>query len=448
MLWHRRDLRRHDLPALGAAHDSTDGGTVVPLFVVDPALWDPTSARTARLAASLRALDESYDGRLTVALGRPEEVVPRLARAVGATSVHVSAESTPYGRARDARVRATLDAQGIAWAATGTPYAVGPGSVMNQSGNPFQVFTPFRKAWRAHGWPSPALVPPGLRVTRADDHEGLPAVSFEPAAPFEAGEHAAAQRLEEFVAESVRGYGERRNRPDLPGTSRLSPALKYGEIHPRTILARLAEPDVASASGTATFASEICWREFYADVLWHHPGSAWADLKPGLSGLAYAEPGPAFDAWRAGRTGYPIVDAGMRQLASTGWMHNRVRMLTASFLTKDLHIWWPHGARHFMRHLIDGDIASNSHGWQWTAGTGTDASPYFRIFNPTTQGLRFDPQGDYVRRHVPELAHIAGSAVHEPWAVLDGYAQGYPERIVDHSVEREEALARYQAARG
>ncbi len=273
-------------------------------------------------------------------------------------------------------------------------------------------------------------------------------MSFEPAAPFEAGEHAAAQRLEEFVAESVRGYGERRNRPDLPGTSRLSPALKYGEIHPRTILARLAEPDVASASGTATFASEICWREFYADVLWHHPGSAWADLKPGLSGLAYAEPGPAFDAWRAGRTGYPIVDAGMRQLASTGWMHNRVRMLTASFLTKDLHIWWPHGARHFMRHLIDGDIASNSHGWQWTAGTGTDASPYFRIFNPTTQGLRFDPQGDYVRRHVPELAHIAGSAVHEPWAVLDGYAQGYPERIVDHSVEREEALARYQAARG
>jgi deoxyribodipyrimidine photo-lyase type I len=197
--------------------------------------------------------------------------------------------------------------------------------------------------------------------------------------------------------------------------------------------------------GARRYVTELAWREFYADVLWHNPSSAWQDLRPALAGMAYDEPGEAFEAWRAGRTGFPIVDAGMRQLLATGWMHNRVRMITASFLTKDLHVWWPHGARHFLDHLLDGDIASNSHGWQWVAGTGTDASPYFRVFNPITQGIRFDPHGDYVRRWVPELAHIEGAAVHEPWLLLDGLTQGYPERIVDHAEERTEALSRLAA---
>ncbi|HET6968616.1 MAG TPA: FAD-binding domain-containing protein, partial [Ornithinibacter sp.] len=199
--------------------------------------------------------------------------------------------------------------------------------------------------------------------------------------------------------------------------------------------------------GAHTYETELAWREFYADVLWHQPHTAWEDLRPEMSRMRYDEPEDAVAAWKAGRTGYPIVDAGMRQLLAEGWMHNRVRMITASFLTKDLHVWWPVGARHFLEHLVDGDIASNNHGWQWVAGTGTDASPYFRVFNPVTQGLRFDPDGDYVRRWVPELAHVAGAAVHEPWDVPDGYAQGYPERIVDHAEERLEALARLEATR-
>ena len=183
-------------------------------------------------------------------------------------------------------------------------------------------------------------------------------------------------------------------------------------------------------------------------MLWHAPSSAWSDLKPALEGMTYDDPEDAIEAWRTGTTGYPIVDAGMRQLMHTGWMHNRVRMITASFLTKDLHVWWPVGARHFLDLLIDGDVASNNHGWQWVAGTGTDASPYFRVFNPVTQGLKFDPQGDYVRRWVPELDHLPGKAAHEPWKSDVGYERDYPLRIVDHADERREALERYQAARG
>ena len=183
-------------------------------------------------------------------------------------------------------------------------------------------------------------------------------------------------------------------------------------------------------------------------MLWHHPESAWTDLRDSLAGIRYDEPADKIEAWKAGTTGYPIVDAGMRQLLRCGWMHNRVRMITASFLTKDLHVWWPVGARHFLEHLIDGDLASNNHGWQWVAGTGTDAAPYFRVFNPVSQGQRFDPDGDYVRRFVPELAHLDGAAAHEPWKHPDGYAHDYPERIVDHADERVEALARYRAVRG
>ena len=211
-------------------------------------------------------------------------------------------------------------------------------------------------------------------------------------------------------------------------------------LHPRSLLAEVPH--------TSTYATELAWRDFYADVLWHAPSSAWSDLKPALEGMRYDDPDDAIEAWRTGTTGYPIVDAGMRQLLHTGWMHNRVRMITASFLTKDLHVWWPVGARHFLDLLIDGDVASNNHGWQWVAGTGTDASPYFRVFNPVTQGLKFDPQGDYVRRWVPELEHLPGKAAHEPWKSDVGYEQDYPLRIVDHADERREALERYQAARG
>ena len=220
----------------------------------------------------------------------------------------------------------------------------------------------------------------------------------------------------------------------------MSTYLRWGEIHPRTLLADLASRRSKAAQ---TYRSELAWREFYADVLWHRPDSAREDYRPALSSMDYDEPGEEFEAWKAGRTGFPIVDAGMRQLNATGYMHNRVRMIVASFLAKDLHVWWRHGASYFMQRLADGDLASNQHGWQWVAGTGTDAAPYFRVFNPTTQGKKFDPDGDYIRRWVPELADLPTSQIHEP----DGVA-GYPAPIVDHSEERAEALARYERARG
>jgi len=451
VLWLRRDLRRRDHPALLAALEGAGGGDLVVVFVVDPRLWDGGgAARRAWLAATLGATDEAFGGALTLLHGDPRWVVPALARSLGASSVHVSRETTPAGRRRDEVVASRLRAAGVDWVETGTPYAVGPGLVVNGSGEPYKVFTPFSKAWRAHGWPAPAETPDELPLRPArSDAQAVAALREALATPGlprlpDAGEDAASTRWREFLDGALTAYGDDRNRPDVDGTSRLSPYLKLGVLHPRTLLADLAG---RREKGARVFETELAWREFYADVLWHHPASAWHDLRPELRGLRYDDAGERFDAWRAGRTGFPIVDAGMRQLLSDGWMHNRTRMITASFLTKDLHVWWGVGARHFLDHLVDGDIASNNHGWQWVAGTGTDASPYYRVFNPVTQGLRFDPDGDYVRRWVPELAHLAGASVHEPWDDPQGYSRGYPKRIVDHAAERLEALARLEAAK-
>ncbi len=448
VLWLRRDLRRADHPALVAAASE---GPVLPLVVIDATLWEGAGVvRRAWYAASVRACAEAYDGQLVLRVGDPRKVVPAVAREVGAQAVHVTRESTPFGRRRDAQVERELSHRDIRFISTGTPYAVGPGLVVKQDGAPYQVFTPFRAAWRDHGWPAPAGAPANLAVAHLEsDREAWSfvddALSVEGLPPLpEPGEAAALRKWREFLDGELAAYDTDRDRPDRPGTSQLSPHLKVGAIHPRTLLADLAGRRDRAAD---TFVSELAWREFYADVLWHNPSSAWRDLKPTLSGLAYDEADDLVEAWRQGRTGYPIVDAGMRQLLATGWMHNRVRMITASFLTKDLHVWWPIGARHFLDHLVDGDLASNSHGWQWVAGTGTDASPYFRVFNPVTQGKKFDPDGAYVRRWVPELAHLAGAAAHEPWTRHDGYAAGYCPRIVDHAQERVDALARLAAAK-
>jgi deoxyribodipyrimidine photo-lyase len=451
VLWLRRDLRRRDHPALLAAREAAGDGDLVVAFVVDPRLWDGGgAARRAWLAATLEATDEAFDGSLTLLHGDPRTVVPQLAARVGASSVHVSRETTPAGRRRDEVVAAALGEAGADWVETGTPYAVGPGLVVNGSGEPYKVFTPFSKAWRAHGWPDPPPTPRELPLRRArNDADATAAVkaalgaSDLPELP-PTGEEAALRRWRHFRDTALGDYGDDRNRPDLDGTSRLSPYLKLGVLHPRTLLADLAKE---RAEGARTFENELAWREFYADVLWHQPHTAWHDLRAQMARMRYDEPEDAIDAWRTGNTGYPVVDAGMRQLLAEGWMHNRVRMITASFLTKDLHVWWPVGARHFLEHLVDGDIASNNHGWQWVAGTGTDASPYFRVFNPVAQGLRFDPDGAYVRRWVPELAHLPGAAAHEPWESVGGYAHGYPERIVDHAEERLEALSRLAATK-
>lgn len=456
VLWFRRDLRCGDHPALLAAQEAAGAdGAVLPLFVLDPALWDGCGpVRRAWLAASLRALDDDLGGRLVLRLGDPAQVVPRVVREVEAAGVHLSRETTGYGVRRDRRVRSALgdreDLDDIAWVETGTPYAVGPGLVQTKQGEPYKVFTPFARAWREHGWPPPAPSPGRLDLLDlpSDDRawhlldEALAADDLPQLPP--AGEAAALRRWREFREQDLAAYRQDRDRPAVDGTSRLSAYLKIGALHPRTLLADLAEE---SGPGPDTFTTELAWREFYADVLHQQPASAWRDLRPGLAGLRYDEPEDAVLAWQQGRTGYPMVDAGMRQLLAAGWMHNRVRMITASFLTKDLHVWWPLGARWFLDRLVDGDLASNNHGWQWVAGTGTDAAPYFRVFNPVTQGEKFDPDGDYVRRWIPELRHLPGAAAHRPWDHEDGYAHDYPRRIVDHAEERREALERYEAAR-
>ncbi|WP_131103266.1 cryptochrome/photolyase family protein [Ornithinimicrobium sufpigmenti] len=456
VLWLRRDLRQGDHPALLAAQEAAGpGGELVPLFVLDPALWEGGGpVRRAWLAASLRTLDEDLAGGLVLRLGDPAEVVPQVVREVEATGVHLSRETTGYGVRRDTRVRAALRSvegqNGVAWVETGTPYAVGPGLVRTQQGEPYKVFTPFARAWREHGWPAAAPRPDRLDLVdlpsdgRAEQllDEALTADGLPQLPP--AGEAAALRRWREFREHDLAAYRQERDRPAVDGTSRLSAYLKIGALHPRTLLADLAEE---SGEGAETFVTELAWREFYADVLHERPASAWRDLRPALAGLRYDEPEDAVLAWQQGRTGYPMVDAGMRQLLAVGWMHNRVRMITASFLTKDLHVWWPVGARWFLEWLVDGDLASNNHGWQWVAGTGTDAAPYFRVFNPVTQGEKFDPDGDYVRRWIPELRHLPGAAAHRPWDHADGYAHDYPRRIVDHAEERREALARYEAAR-
>ena len=442
ILWFRRDLRLSDHPALLAALESSD--TVLPVFVRDPVLLARGGARVDRLEASLAALSESLGGRLVVRSGDPAVVIADLAEEIDAREVHVSREPSPYGRRRDRRVRSALELGDREMVETGSPYAVGPGRIFNRSGEPYKVFTPFSRAWHEHGWPEPGRRPEGIPWAVAPGEEVA-------AASVGCGEQVALDRWRAFLDEDLDRYDEERDRPDLDSTSRLSAHLKFGEIHPRTLLAELAAHPASAGEGARRFVTELAWREFYADVLWHQPGSAWQDLRDALSGLPYDE-GPDVDAlveaWRLGRTGYPFVDAGMRQLLAEGWMHNRVRMVTASFLVKDLHVWWPVGARHFLSLLLDGDIASNNHGWQWVAGTGTDASPFFRVFNPVSQGQRFDPRGDYVRRWVPELAHLQGAEVHEPWRVAGGYEHGYPERIVDHAEERREALRRYDVARG
>ena len=441
LLWFRRDLRLRDHPAL---HAAAADGPVTALFVLDPALLKPSGpARTAFLYRTLRALDDDlrrYGGRLVVRRGSPPSAVVKVAREIGASAVHVTADCGPYGRRRDDAVEQALG--DVAFVRTGSPYAVTPGRVVKSDGSPFKVYTPFYRAWREHGWPTPASTIAG-RVSWTADVDGID-IPNDPRLPAaltlpDAGEEAARRAWNTYRRTALRDYADVRDRPDLDRTSHLSVYLKWGCIHPRTLLAELGPHD-------ETFRRELAWREFYASVLFHWPESAREYFQPALAGLPYAQPGAAFDAWRDGRTGYPIVDAGMRQLADTGWMHNRVRMIVASFLVKDLHIEWTHGARHFMKHLVDADLASNQHGWQWTAGTGTDPSPFFRIFNPVTQGRKFDPDGDYVRRWVPELRGVDGSAVHEPWLLPDRPAD-YPEPIVDHATERAVALAQYNAAR-
>lgn len=448
-MWYRRDLRTEDLPALRAAARA-GGGRVVPLFVADPALLRRSGPNRRRfLAGALAALDGELGGALVLRRGDPVEVVPAVTAEAGAQAVVATADFAPYGARRDRRVAARLAGAGRRLLTAGSNYVAAPGTVRTAQGRPYRVFGAFRRAWerqRAELLPVPvpafrpvplaSEVTPDQLVTAelARPGDGLPtwwgglplgaAIALPPPGAAEAW-----RRLSRFVEEGRVGrYAEDRDNPGTDGTTGLSPYLRFGCLHPRSLLSALP-----SGPGRERLVEELCWREFFADVMWHEPRSARANLQAWADRLIWDtghEGEGRFFAWATGHTGYPLVDAGMRQLLTTGWMHNRARMVAASFLIKDLHLHWRWGARWFMWHLVDGDLSSNQQGWQWVAGTGTDAAPFHRIMNPTRQRERFDADGTYVKRYLNE-SDVAD--VVQP--------------VVDHGVERAEALRRHAAAR-
>ncbi len=462
--WFRKDLRLNDNEALAEAiHAAVSDGDseITALYVFDEDAFQALAGiRQHSLRAGVAALAESLTGlggllNVQVAHGLTgvAESVVRVAQAAGAKEVHAMRLFDPSGIAEQNAVGVALQAAGVFLRLTGSNYAVEPGTVRKASdGLPYRVYTPFYKAWFEH-LPAGAAAAPKPMPQIGQNWRSKRVAELTPArawpectqpSPFEvkAGEAFALRTFARFQQRALTDYADDRNRADHSGTSHLSHALAHGEVHPRTLLAQLGD-----SQGEEVFRKELAWREFYADVLWHNPHSLTDYYAPIYAQMRY-DSGEMADArlsaWQTGTTGYPMVDAGMRQLLADGWVHNRVRMIVASFLVKDLHLEWQQGAAWFERHLSDFDPASNAHGWQWTAGSGTDASPYYRVFNPVMQGLKFDPNGDYVRKYVPELRHLAGVAAHEPWNYSLGYREGYPQRIVDHAAERLESLARLE----
>lgn len=462
--WFRRDLRLTDNRMLEAATRGVD--RVWPVFVADPDLLDAHSAATARVAwfeANVRSLDErlrEHGSGLTVLRGRPEEVLRRFAAEVGAGIVHAAADEDPAAIARDERVAAAVDLRLV-----DDQRIVPPDELRTGSGGPYTVYTPFRRALEARIDTAPdaatgrreadlsRLAPAPARAV-----DSLVFGGVEP--PYELpepGEQAATDRLRAFLRAGIAGYRDERDRPDLDATSGLSPYLRVGAISVRACWrAALNAAERARergdrhlTEGAATWRGELAWREFFAHVLAAHPRIATESFRAEYDTVEWAdgaEADEALAAWRDGRTGFPFVDAGMRQLAATGWMHNRARLVTASFLVKDAGIDWRRGASVFAERLLDADVQQNHGNWQWVAGVGTDAAPYFRIFNPTLQGRKFDPDGAYIRRWIPELADFDPAHIHEPWLVQSP-SPAYPAPILDHAEARQRTLARYGAAR-
>ena len=476
ILWFRQDLRLRDNAALQAA--LTTGGPVVPVYILDEAgegSWRMGGASRWWLHHSLVALDASLrerGSRLVLARGESLKVLRELIAATGTGAVYWNRRYEPAAIARDKRLKTELIYTGIDAKSFASALLFEPHTIANKQGGPFQVFTPY---WRhcltlpvqaelaitPKPLPAPAKWPKSLDLAEL---VLLPTRDW--AAGFvgawEPGEAGARKRLKLFLSRKAAGYDEARDRPDEEGTSLLSPHLHFGEIGPRQIWAAAQAQSKDSGvfpanGGVQRFLTEVGWREFAHHLLYHFPDTPEKPLREKFGKFPWADdPGGAkLRAWQRGQTGYPIVDAGMRQLWQTGWMHNRVRMVVASFLVKHLRLSWTHGAAWFWDTLVDADLASNTLGWQWSAGCGADAAPYFRIFAPVTQGEKFDPEGGYVRRWVPELASLPARFIHKPWEapaevlVRAGVRLGenYPRPVVDHAQARAAALAAFKSLR-
>lgn len=473
LVWYHNDLRVADHPALYHAAHTYDA--VVPVFVWAPeeaGAWPPGGAQAWWLHHSLPALDadlRAHGLRLVVRRGPTLEALRALLAETGAEAVFWNKRYAPALRRRDLDVAQALRAEGVAFQAFESRLLHDPDLIQTGSGGFYRVFTPFWKKLRAELEVAAPLPPPRLGASRAPARwpDSLPveALGLSPQArdgvdwadglraTWTPGEAAAHRRLERFVAHGLLGYGEARDRPAEDGSSRLSPYLHHGALSPRQVWHAVNAwvRNGAMRRAADAFLRQLAWREFSYHLLYHRPDTPTAPLKAAFSAFPWRDDAEALRRWQRGQTGYPLVDAGMRQLWQTGWMHNRVRLLVASFLTKDLLLPWQEGARWFWDTLVDADLANNTMGWQWSAGSGADAQPFFRIFNPTTQGARYDPGGAYVRRWVPELARVPIRYLHRPWtapaAVLAeaGVHLGdtYPIPLVDHQAARARALAAF-----
>ena len=439
--WFRCDLRLSDNSALHAAAKASD--VVVPIFIFDPRILQSAVVSAGQVASMLECLCslekniEAAGGRLIFRHGPVLEEMRNVLRETEAHALYYNRDYEPYARERDAAVEKLARSLDVEVHSCKDGVIHEPHEVVKADGGSYGVFTPYSRAWRALG--KPAVVPTVKFSQHADvkypaslalpsvKELGFTNVNTLPAS----GERAARDQLRKFVDDHLLHYAKNRDFPALDATSRLSPHLRLGTLSPRTVLAAAGKSgrDLPAAKFSMdVFVNELIWRDFYRQILWHYPHVADACYRPQYDALKWENNEKLFAAWCEGRTGYPLVDAGMRQLNATGWMHNRVRMVVATFLTKDLLISWQWGERYFMQKLIDADLASNNGGWQWSAGTGTDAQPWFRIFNPSTQARKFDPEGPYIHRFVPEVDTLA-----------------YPAPIVDHSQQRLKALAMFRA---
>jgi deoxyribodipyrimidine photo-lyase len=462
LFWHRRDLRTADNLGLAAA---ADADAVVPVFCFDDTVLEHAAPpRVAFMLDALEALRERYrelGGDLLIRHGDPSAVLPDVAREYDADRVVWNHDYSGLARERDEAVRAALDDQGTPHEQFHDAVLHEPGAIRTNAGDPYSVYTYFWKKWRDRETADPAPEPePGAIADVAGG--GVPdldALAFdEPVAEIpSAGTEPARERLESFCERDVFRYDEARDYPAERATSRLSPDLKFGtlgvrELYERTEAAMADAADESECENVREFQSQLAWREFYAQVLYFNPEVVTENFKGYERAIEWRNDPAELRAWKAGETGYPIVDAGMRQLRAEAWMHNRVRMIVAAFLTKDLLVDWREGYAHFREHLVDHDTANDNGGWQWAASTGTDAQPYFRVFNPTTQGERYDPDAAYITEYVPELRGVPPEKIHA-WPDLspqerEDLAPAYPAPIVDHSERREAAIAMFERARG